>query len=881
MGVRKWLPETQSWDSGYSWLSYGEVAERRKNFGAGLVELHRRINHPRDKYGIGIWAQNRPEWQIADFACMSQGLFSVSLYETLGPDTTEYIINHAELACVVCSLPHVPTLLKLAPRLPSLKLVICIDDLDKGEMAGYSTKDVLNAIATDRLGIQILSMSEVEKLGLESGRPMRPAGPDDLYTINYTSGTTGPPKGVLLTHAAMVAGNAASRIPAKLSSDDVAISYLPLAHILERVLQHGTISEGASCGFFRGDILGLVDDMLVLQPTAFVSVPRLFNRFNTAIRAATVEAEGFRGTLSKRILDTKMASMKLPMGQATVQHWLWDRVFTPKVRAKVGLGRATRLASGSAPLDPKVQEFLSAMFGVRLTQGYGMTETSGLVTVPLAGDLDTGHIGPPSPAAEICLESIPELQYTVDDKPYPRGEILVRGPVLFKGYYKNEQENKKVMEEDGWFHTGDVAMVDELGRFTIIDRKKNVLKLAQGEYVAPERLENVYTANCALIATAFVHGDSQESTLVGIFGISPETFAPFASKVLGQSVKQEDIASLKRVARDPKVQREFLSTLQTIGKRNKFNKYEHVANVFLDVEPFTVENELLTPTRQRASCKEARAIRRVIYSQNRAQDATRRQTQWAASLAADAHLRRSFYLPTCAWDIGIVIVSPVSKKSFAVVHLSPSPHAPHHPTSNSITVIRTKMQSWRYHLYYWVASVVSVLAYRVSAWTDGWDLQPAQVCFAALSCISFMLYFVLRLYGPLRNIHYQLFAATYILGLVVLPHHCIVSMSKFALRTLLVRAFYRIAVGPMCYRGYSRIRHFVLAATLMIALGAMPHPFSAPVANPWFIDAAVHALFAFAAIGALESVRQNVGHDPHPPQRRAACADIADEASRH
>ncbi|KAK9439303.1 AMP-dependent synthetase/ligase [Metarhizium brunneum] len=605
MGVRKWFPETQSWDNKYSWVSYSNVAERRKNFGAGLVELHHRINHPQDKYGIGLWCQNRPEWQITDLACMSQGLFAVSIYETLGPDATEYIINHAELACVVCSLPHIPTLLRLAPRLPRLKLIISLDQLENGEMEGYSKRDALSVIASD-LGIQIFSMSEVEKIGLESGRPMRPVGPEDLYTINYTSGTTGHPKGVLLTHAATLAGNTAARIGAKSSSDDVGISYLPLAHIMERLVEHATFAEGASCGFFRGDILGLVDDMLILQPTGFVSVPRLFNRFNSAIRAGTIEAEGFRGTLSKRILDTKVASMKLPIGQATVQHWLWDRIFTPKIRGKVGLGRATKLASGSAPLDPKVQEFLSAMFGVRLAQAYGMTETAGAVTVPLDGDFDTGHVGPPSPVAEICLESIPELQYSVDDKPYPRGELLVRGPILFKGYYKNEEENKKTIEEDGWFHTGDVATVDELGRFTIIDRKKNVLKLSQGEYVAPERLENVYTANCSLIANAFVHGDSQESNLVGIFGINPETFAPFAAKVLGQPISHEDVAALKRAVRDPKVQGELFNILQTIGRKNKFNKYEHVANILLDVEPFTVDNDLLTPT---LKLKRAQAVR--------------------------------------------------------------------------------------------------------------------------------------------------------------------------------------------------------------------------------------------------------------------------------
>ncbi|OAA49425.1 hypothetical protein NOR_01348 [Metarhizium rileyi] len=169
------------------------------------------------------------------------------------------------------------------------------------------------------------------------------------------------------------------------------------------------------------------------------------------------------------------------------------------------------------------------------------------------------------------------------------------------------------------------------------------------------------------------------------------------------------------------------------------------------------------------------------------------------------------------------------------------------------------MQSWRYHLFYWVASVFSVLGYQVSAWTEEWDKAIAQFCFATLFGISFMLYFVLQLHGPLRKTHYHLFAATYVLGLVALPHSCIVVISKIMLGFLPVCTFYRIAMGPVCYRGYSKVRHFVVVATLMISLGALPHPFVAPLANPWFVDSAIHALFAFAAIGALESARQNVG----------------------
>lgn len=526
---------------------------------------------------------------------MSQGLFGVSLYETLGPDATEFILNHSEISCVIASLPHIATLLKVAPRLRNLKFIVSMDSLDQGEQKGFTKHSVLADICA-QYGIKIYDMAQVEKIGADSGRPMRPAEPEDIYTINYTSGTTGVPKGVVLTHACMLAGNCALRVGNPGTKDDVGLSYLPLAHLMERLLEHGGFSAGGRFGYFRGDLDGLLDDIKVLKPTGFASVPRLFNRFNTAIRAATVEAEGFKGSLSRHIVDTKLASMKRTDGTATNKHWFYDSFWTPKVKAALGFNRVRSMGSGSAPLDPQVQEFLAAAFGVRFGQGYGMTESSGLATMQIEDDYEMGHVGPPTPCVEICLESLPELEYSVDDKPHPRGEVLMRGHSIFSGYFKNDEENKKTMEPDGWFHSGDIAQVDELGRFKIIDRKKNILKLAQGEYVAPERLENVYAANCGLLANAFVHGDGDKSTLIGIIGVNPETFAPFASKILGQTIAQEDVSMLSKAAGDVRVKQQFLKILDDIGVKNKFNGYERVRNIMLAVEPFTVENDLLTPT---------------------------------------------------------------------------------------------------------------------------------------------------------------------------------------------------------------------------------------------------------------------------------------------
>ncbi|KAK1775555.1 hypothetical protein QBC45DRAFT_241285 [Copromyces sp. CBS 386.78] len=595
LGWRPWNAATKTYEPKYVWISYKEVAERRKNFGAGIVALHKSIGFTEEKSGVGLWAQNRPEWQITELALISQSLFPISLYETLGPETTEYIINHSGLAAIACSVPHIPTLLKLAPRCPTLKLIISLDPLDAGEPAGHTKRELLNAAAAN-VGVKIFSIDEVEALGVKSGLSMKPPKREDVLTINYTSGTTGDPKGVLITHAQGVAGIAAARSNQSILSTDIHISYLPLAHIYGRMADQTALAEGASIGYFHGDIAGLVEDMKILRPTGLMSVPRLYNRINSAVQAATVDADGFKGTLSRYIVEAKKQSMALPAGKATNKHFLYDRIWTKKVLKGVGLDRARTMVSGSAQLDPDVHQFLRAAFGNDFVQGFGMTESYATGTVQVPGDFTTGNIGPPCPSVELCIESVPDYDYTIDDKPHPRGELLMRGPIMFKEYYKNPEETAKAVEADGWFHTGDIVEVDSLGRFKIIDRKKNVLKLAQGEYISPERIENVYMASTNLIAMAFVHGDPKESSLVAIFGIDPITFAPYASRILKKSISPENLEELKQSANDPRVKTAVLKLLDSIGKNHKFNSYEKVKNVYLDIEPFTIENELLTPT---------------------------------------------------------------------------------------------------------------------------------------------------------------------------------------------------------------------------------------------------------------------------------------------
>ncbi|CAL0320429.1 unnamed protein product [Lupinus luteus] len=552
----------------YKWMTFGEAGTARSAIGSGLI-YH---GFPKGSC-IGLYFINRPEWIIVDHACSAYSYISVPLYDTLGPDAVQFIVNHALVQVIFCVPQTLNPLLSHLSDIPTVRLIVVVGAIDDQIPSPPSSA-----------GVQVVTYSKLLNQGCSNLQPFCPPKPDDVATICYTSGTTGTPKGAVLTHGNFIASVAGSTIDEQFNPSDVYISYLPLAHIYERANQVMTVYFGIAVGFYQGDNMKLMDDLAALRPTIFCSVPRLYNR----IYAGIVSAVKTSGGLRERIFNAAYNAKRQAILHGKTPSPMWDRLVFNKIKERLG-GRVRLMVSGASPLSPDIMEFLKICFGARVTEGYGMTETSCVISRIDVGDNLSGHVGSPSPACEIKLVDVPEMKYTSDDQPNPRGEICVRGPIIFQGYYKDEAQTREAIDEEGWLHTGDIGTWLPGGRLKIIDRKKNIFKLAQGEYIAPEKIENVY-AKCKFVAQCFVYGDSLNSSLVAIVSVDPDALKAWADS---EGIMYND---LQQLCNDPRARAAVLAEMDAVGRNAQLRGFEFVKAVTLVLEPFTLENGLLTPT---------------------------------------------------------------------------------------------------------------------------------------------------------------------------------------------------------------------------------------------------------------------------------------------
>lgn len=580
---------------------------------------------------VGIYSINRVEWTYTDMALVEYGYCGVPLYDTLGPDAVKHIIQQTGMATVCCSADKVAKLLALKAECPSIRVVVQFEDVDDAAVAAAAAQGVtlvafgavcaqgeLSDAEREAAGAAAVAADASRTAFVEAALAghVRRHG-DEVHSIVYTSGTSGGAKGVMIKNRAFISGiggtidHLRSLFVPRVES---ILSFLPLAHVLERQVFVIAIYFGARVGMFSGHISGLMDDLAVLRPTVFFAVPRLFNKVYAAFQEKIKTKSWLARTLFQQAFARKKAAIEAAQAAGTpapFQTW-YDAVFA-QLRAGLG-GRVKLIITGSAPLAPEIHRFLQVCFCCNVVQGYGMTEGYPVSVTGIA-DPEPLHCGPLMAHCEMKLRDVPELGFSVRDQPHPRGEALIHGAHVFSGYFRNPAVTQRVLSPDGWFATGDVVELIDGNRIRVIGRCKEVIKLAQGEFVVIEEVENAY-CTCPIVSQIFVYGDPLREFLVAVVEPDPRelrrvwdavhTSADGASDASEAKKEAEDEAEAKaeptiaQMCSDPAVKQRVLEMFNETHKKSGMTGINRVRDLFLDPEGFSTENGVMTPTNKLA-----------------------------------------------------------------------------------------------------------------------------------------------------------------------------------------------------------------------------------------------------------------------------------------
>uniref|UniRef100_A0A8C7VF33 long-chain-fatty-acid--CoA ligase n=1 Tax=Oncorhynchus mykiss TaxID=8022 RepID=A0A8C7VF33_ONCMY len=567
----------------YQWMSYEETYQAAVCFGSGLAALGQR-----PQCNIAIFCETRAEWMIAAQACFIYNFPLVTLYSTLGGAAIAHGLNETEITHIITSKDLLHSRLKVSSArlvlITSCNHIIVVDSKPTSWPGFPRGIMVHNMDAVQELG------SRPDNMAVARRRPV----PSDIAVIMYTSGSTGIPKGVMISHSNIIAGvtGMAERIP-DLDETDTYIGYLPLAHVLELSAEMVCISHGCCIGYSSPQTLadqstkikkGSKGDTSVLKPTLMAAVPEIMDRIYKNVMTKVEEMSSVQRTLFVLAYNYKME--QITKGYKTP---LCDSLVFRKVRSLLG-GHMRVLLSGGAPLSAATQRFMNICLCCPVGQGYGLTETCGAGTISEMWDYSTGRVGAPLICSEITLKDWEEGGYYSTDKPHPRGEIVIGGPNVTMGYYKNEVKNREdfFVDSNGqrWFCTGDIGEFHPDGCLKIIDRKKDLVKLQAGEYVSLGKVEAMLK-NCPFVDNICAYANSDQSYVIGFV-------VPNQKQLMALAEQRGLRGSWEEICNNPDMERDVLHIITEAALSAKLERFEIPRKIRLSAEPWTPETGLVT-----------------------------------------------------------------------------------------------------------------------------------------------------------------------------------------------------------------------------------------------------------------------------------------------
>ncbi|ORX56993.1 acetyl-CoA synthetase-like protein [Hesseltinella vesiculosa] len=556
--------------SPYEYVTYAEASVLTHAIGNAFISLGL---EPKAK--VEIFSSTTMDWLLMAHGLFTQNMTIVTAYETLGEEGLLHSMNEAEVEAIFTSVDLLPVVARAAKKCPTLKVVV---------YSGEPNATLAETIKQDGQVQDVLTMDALIQLGKDFPKEPRRPEPEDLCCIMYTSGSTGNPKGVMLTHKNIVAaiGGVNLSMGHHIGNNDSMMAYLPLAHVLEFTVENSCVFWGVTLGY--GSIRTLTDasvrnckgDIKEFRPTMMTGVPAVW--------------ESIRKGILTKINASSPAAQKIFEKAYTTKSWLFERgmpskildaVVFSKIREQVG-GRLRLALSGGAPLSVETQKFLSICL-CPVLGGFGISMST-LMTPELFG---FNHVGSPVPCCEIKLVDVPDANYLSTNLPKPQGEVWVRGPSVTKGYWKREDITKETITEDGWLQTGDIAEWNENGTLSIIDRKKNLVKLSNGEYIALEKLESIYKSSL-FVGNLCVYADSLVGKPVALVFPLEAALRKWAGD---NGVEEKD---WHRLCQLPEVRKAVLGSLTDVGKQAGLKPAEFLFDVYLCDEEWTSDNGLLT-----------------------------------------------------------------------------------------------------------------------------------------------------------------------------------------------------------------------------------------------------------------------------------------------